>query len=57
LVGSVTLGLHQAFGPAPLIDMLLAEITEIGFRMHMILLMKGPMVMPFRGMNPVSDDT
>lgn len=43
------LGLHQAFGPAHSIDMLLAKITEIGLRMHIILPMKGPMVMPFRG--------
>lgn len=35
------LRLHQTFGPAPSVEMLLAELTGIGLRMHMILPMKG----------------
>lgn len=54
-----TLGLHQAFGPAPSVEMLIAEMAEMAeanLRMHMTLPLKGPVVTPFRRMIPVSDE-
>lgn len=51
------LGLHTTFGPAPSIEMLLAEFAKMGVALHQLHPMKGPAAMADMRFSPSSSDT